>query len=97
MKSVPLVPGGLATLVTNASKLSSRTREGFLARSPSSAAAPVRHISAYLDRIEEASLAFSTERVLELEELLNVFKKRHDERSLQLEASRKFLLSWRRT
>jgi chromosome segregation ATPase len=82
--------------MTNASKPFKRPQEGFLARigSPEVASrvvAPIRDISAYLDRIEQASrtLVSSAERVRELEELLYGLKKRQDETNAQLDASRR--------
>ncbi|MEA2839441.1 MAG: hypothetical protein QOF41_771 [Methylobacteriaceae bacterium] len=82
--------------MTDASKPFKRPQEGFLARigSPEIASrvvGPTRDISAYLDRIEQASrtLVSNAERVQELEELLYGFKKRQDEANAQLEASRK--------
>jgi methyl-accepting chemotaxis protein len=82
--------------MTNASKPFKRPQEGFLARigSPEIASrvvGPTRDISAYLDRIEQASrtLVANAERVQELEELLYGLKKRQDETNAELEASRK--------
>lgn len=76
----------------NASKPFKKLQDGFLAQTdslPESAAA--RDISAYLERIHEASrrLRSNTERITHLEGLLFSLKKRQDETYGQLESSRK--------